>query len=249
MKKTNILLAILMAVSAVSLAFADKKNSVEKVSVTKDNLATTSITDGDDEDASDLSSTLIDNINLEKFGLKPAAIKAAVKGYLELKKQGRLRNPNVLTIIDMSQSGRRKRFYLIDVNHQRLLVNTYVAHGMMSGLDMASDFSNNFSSNKTSLGFYITLDTYNGKHGTSLRLAGLEPGFNDNAEARGIVVHAADYVNAGRVNSEYMGRSEGCPALPANVCQKVINVIKGGSAFFIYYPSKNYLNNSRILNT
>ena len=113
---------------------------------------------------------------------------------------------------------------------------------------MAQRFSNAFNSEASSLGFYITKGTYNGKHGLSLRLSGQEPGFNDNAEARGVVVHGANYVNAGRVNSDYMGRSQGCPALPENEYAAVISMIKDGSVMFLYHPSENYLDQSAFLN-
>ena len=93
-------------------------------------------------------------LDLQKLGLKTPALEAAVKGYLKLQSEGRLNNPDLLTIIDMSQSGRQKRFYLIDMKQQKLLVNTYVSHGNGSGLDMARDFSNVPESNKTSLGFW-----------------------------------------------------------------------------------------------
>ncbi|HEY0751414.1 MAG TPA: murein L,D-transpeptidase catalytic domain family protein, partial [Chitinophagaceae bacterium] len=93
-----------------------------------------------------------------------------------------------------------------------------------------------------------TKGTYTGKHGKSLRLSGKEKGFNANAEARAIVVHGADYVNAGRVNSGFMGRSQGCPALPMKDYAKVINLIKDGSVMFIYHPSQNYIQQSQLIN-
>jgi hypothetical protein len=110
-------------------------------------------------------------------------------------------------------------------------------------------FSNRPQSEASSLGFYVTKDTYRGKHGLSLKLQGLENGFNDNAESRAIVVHGANYVNSSRVNSAYMGRSQGCPALPEAQAPKVIRLIKGGSALFVYNPSQKYLNSSKILNS
>jgi hypothetical protein len=114
---------------------------------------------------------------------------------------------------------------------------------------MAEKFSNQMNSEESSLGFYVTENTYTGKHGLSLRINGLEEGFNSNAEARGVVVHGAPYVNADRVNSGYMGRSQGCPALPVNEYAKVINIIKDGSVLFVYHPSAAYLQSSSILNS
>lgn len=114
---------------------------------------------------------------------------------------------------------------------------------------MAKDFSNTVNSEKSSLGFYITNATYTGKHGLSLRLQGQEEGFNSNAMARGIVVHGAAYVNAGRANSAFMGRSQGCPALPEAEYAKAINFIKDGSVMFIYHPNQDYVQQSTILNS
>lgn len=121
--------------------------------------------------------------------------------------------------MDFSQSSRKKRFYLLDIKNKKLLENTYVAHGKNSGMDMAKSFSNVIGSEKSSLGFYITKGTYTGKNGFSLRMAGLDRGFNDNAEKRAIVVHGADYANAGRVNSAYMGRS----FMPVKIHNKIIH--------------------------
>jgi hypothetical protein len=198
---------------------------------------------------SSMGSVLYQELKLSNKGLTQEAFSAAVKGYERLKAQGVLQNPQYLSIVDLSQSSRRKRFYLIDMENHELAIHSFVAHGKNSGVDLARSFSNAPNSEKSSLGFYITKNTYRGKHGVSLKLAGLENGFNDNAEARGIVVHAADYVNEGRVNSAYMGRSQGCPALPNNIAPKVIKMIKEGSALFVYNSSENYLHNSSILNS
>ncbi len=247
MKKTTIFIAVVIAVSAFSFSFATKH--VNAVTKSEAAAPAANATANANSEVADLSNMLIDKIGLEKLGLSTEAIEDAVKGYTKLKEEGKLKNPDLLTIVDMSQSGRQKRFYLIDLKNQQLLVNTYVAHGKGSGLDKPTNFSDQNESNKTSLGFYVTKGTYNGKHGTSMRLAGQEAGFNANAEARGIVVHAADYVNEGRVNSAYMGRSQGCPALSADVYMKVINLIKDGSALFVYYPDANYLKTSKYLNS
>jgi len=199
--------------------------------------------------SSSMSAVLYQELNLNNKGLSKEAFSTAVKGYEKLKEEGVLQNTQYLTIVDLSQSSRKKRFYLIDIVNHALTMNTYVAHGKNSGVDEAENFSNMPESEKSSLGFYITKNTYNGKHGLSLKLAGLENGFNDKAEARGIVVHAANYVNEARANSAYMGRSQGCPALPNAIAPKVIKMIKGGSALFVYNPNENYLSNSPVLNS
>jgi hypothetical protein len=207
------------------------------------------VTAGVENASSSMSALLYEKLNLANAGLSEEALNSAVKGYEKLKEEGLLQNTQYLTIVDLSQSSRKKRFYLLDVVNYKLALNTFVAHGKNSGVDKAVKFSNRPESETSSLGFYVTKNTYSGKHGLSLKLAGLEDGFNDNAEARAIVVHGAKYVNAARVNSAYMGRSQGCPALPQSVAPKVIKMIKGGSAIFVYNPDQKYLSNSKILNS
>jgi hypothetical protein len=199
--------------------------------------------------SSAISAMLYQELNLANAGLSQEALSSAVKGYEKLVEEGVIQNTQYLTIVDLSQSSRKKRFYLLDLKNHKLALNTFVAHGKNSGVDEAERFSNIPNSEKSSLGFYVTKNTYSGKHGLSLKLAGLENGFNDNAESRAIVVHGAEYVNEGRVRSAYMGRSQGCPALPESVAPKVINMIKGGSAIFVYHPDQKYLSKSRILNS
>jgi hypothetical protein len=194
--------------------------------------------------AADLYNTL----DLGSKGLSLDAVQYAYTGYENLKTRGMLGNENILTICDFSQSSRNKRMYIIDVESKQLLINTYVAHGKNSGVDMANQFSNQPESLQSSLGFFVTKGTYFGKHGLSLRLAGQEAGWNDNAEGRAVVVHGATYIGDHRKGSAYMGRSFGCPAVPQEYSDKVINTIKNGSVLFIYHPSAKYLNNSRLLN-
>lgn len=98
------------------------------------------------------------------------------------------------------------------------------------------------------MGFYITKGTYQGKHGLSLKLSGLERGFNDNAEARAVVMHGAEYIGTSRSDAAFMGRSFGCPAVSQAESAKVINILKNGAALFIYHPTAKYLNASKILN-
>lgn len=196
-----------------------------------------------------LSSALYDELNLEAAGLSETALEHAVKGYETLLNKGQVANSRYLTIVDFSQSSRKKRFYLIDMENHKLMVNTFVSHGKNSGVDMAERFSNTPNSEQSSLGFYVTGPTYTGKHGLSLRLKGQEKGFNDNAMARGVVMHGAAYVNAGRVNSAYMGRSQGCPALPEADYERVIKLIKNGSVLFVYHPNERYMQQSPVLNS
>ncbi|HVK97788.1 MAG TPA: murein L,D-transpeptidase catalytic domain family protein [Flavisolibacter sp.] len=194
------------------------------------------------------SALLYEKMSLSKFGLSKEAFTYAYKGYKNLSESGKLPNDEILTVVDFSQSSNKKRMYILDVKDMRVLINTFVAHGRNSGLQYAENFSNTHESLQSSLGFYVTTNTYTGKHGLSLRLAGVDQGFNHNAMSRAIVVHGADYIGAHRVNAAYQGRSFGCPAVPRDIAPKVIDYIKNGTCLFIYKPDQKYLHGSRILN-
>jgi hypothetical protein len=162
--------------------------------------------------------------------------------------EGLLANPNILTVIDYSRPSTDPRFWVFDLAAHRLLFEELVAHGRNSGDNVATRFSNDDSSLESSLGFYVTGDVYMGKHGRSLRINGLDKGWNDHALARGIVVHAADYVSAAYAAAEgRLGRSWGCPALSPKVAARVIDTIQGGSALFAYYPDSTWLAGSSFL--
>ena len=192
---------------------------------------------------------LYQSLGLELKGLSKEAFEYAWKGYQKLTENKQVTNTTYLTICDFSQSSKQKRLYLIDINNETVVMNTWVAHGRNSGLDYATKFSNTPESLQSSLGFYVTKQTYTGEHGLSLKVQGLEPGFNDKAFQRAIVIHGADYIGAQRMNSSsFMGRSYGCPAVPKEESATLINTIKNGTCLFIYHPSKKYLDNSKILN-
>ncbi len=195
------------------------------------------------------AATLYDAMKLKRFGLSKAAFEYAYKGYHYLLNKKVLNSATVLSICDFSQSSRHKRFFVIDVNQQKVIVNTYVAHGRNSGSEYARSFSNSPESHMSSLGFYKTESTYYGDHGLALKIEGLEKGFNDRADERNIVVHGSKYVGSDFLRyNRFNGRSFGCPAIPANQTVKVINTIKNGSCLFIYHPTKKYLTQSKILN-
>ncbi len=197
----------------------------------------------------DAATALYNDINLQQYGLSKEAFDYAWKGYEQLIKKNMIRRSNYLTICDFSQSSKKKRLYIIDVENSKLVTNTYVAHGKNSGAEFANSFSNKPESLQSSLGFYITDNTYIGKHGLSLRINGVDPGYNDKALMRTIVIHGADYVNESRVQQGgYMGRSWGCPAVPKKEATDIITTIKNGTCLFIYHPGKNYLLGSKILN-
>ena len=192
---------------------------------------------------------LYSKLELSSKGLSQEAYDYAVKGYSHLKEIGKISKGDVLTIVDFSRPSNEKRLYVIDVEEEKVLFNTYVAHGRGSGEKMANRFSNVPESFQSSLGFYSTSSTYQGKHGYSLKLSGLEPGFNNLAEHRAIVIHSADYVSEGFIRTKgYLGRSWGCPALPAKLNKPIIDEIKNGSCLFIYSPNQKYLRQSKILN-
>jgi hypothetical protein len=196
------------------------------------------------------ASSIYEEMDLQDSGLSRKAFESAWTGYYKLRKKGLLRKSEILSICDFSQSSSNQRLYVIDVRNRRLLYRTFVAHGINSGEEFASSFSNRMESCKSSLGFYITKRTYSGINGVSLRIEGVDKGFNDNAAKRAIVIHGANYVSK-RILNKYgvMGTTFGCPAIPSEMTSQIIPVVKNGSCFFIYYPSKKYLSQSSILNS
>jgi hypothetical protein len=195
------------------------------------------------------ASIIYDSLQLENIGLSKEAMIYAYEGQKKLDASGKLKNSSILTVIDFSQRSDKKRMYIIDVANYKVLLNTYVAHGKNTGLQYAEKFSNRPESLQSSLGFYVTKSTYFGKHGRSLKLSGQEPTINDLAEARAVVVHGAAYIGAHRLGAPYMGRSFGCPAVPQELSDKVIDLIQDGTCLFIYHPSQNYIKQSKILNS
>lgn len=164
----------------------------------------------------------------------------ALQGFYQLKEAGKVKK-DILTIVDFSISSNAKRLWIIDMTTNTVLYNSLVAHGRNTGEEFANDFSNAASSFKSSLGFYATGEVYQGKHGLSLKLDGLEKGINDKARERAVVVHGADYVAESFIkNHGRLGRSQGCPALPVGITKEIINVIKDKSCLFIYHPSRDY---------
>lgn len=193
-------------------------------------------------------SSLYNQLQLSQFGLSEDIFTKALIGWKALYKKQVIEKPGLLSIADLSQSANSKRLYVIDISRKKLLFNTYVAHGRNSGEEYAFSFSNKPNSFKSSLGFYLTDNTYNGMHGLSMKLKGVEKGINDVAEQRGIVMHGANYVSESFIN-QYgrLGRSQGCPAVPEELCQPIVNLIKGGSCFFMFFPDSNYFKKSILL--
>jgi hypothetical protein len=238
-------LIIPISVGLLSLSYASIKPTKEK----NTSLVHSSSTPGKISVADADAKLVYESAELQKYGLSQKAFDYAWSGYKNLLAKNKISRSNYLTICDFSQSSLKKRLYIIDLEKSGLIINTYVAHGKNSGGEFATQFSNKPESLQSSLGFYITSNTYDGKHGLSLRLNGVDPGFNDKALERTIVIHGANYVSAERAKTgTYMGRSWGCPAVPENESAKIINTIKNGSCLFIYHPSDSYLQHSKILN-
>ncbi len=193
------------------------------------------------------SRSVYDSLQLRFKGLSQEAFAYAKKGFDRLLEEGRLLNDSIISIIDFSLPSSEKRMFILDMKNYRVLFQTLVSHGQNSGLQYAVNFSNKHATHMSSPGFYITRETYQGGNGYSLKLDGVERGINDNAYRRGIVIHGAAYVNESLARTRgWIGRSHGCPAVPAQDTREIINNIKGGSLLFIYHPS--YITRSTLLN-
>ena len=170
-------------------------------------------------------------------GLRPGVLRLALRAQARAQAAGLTTSP-VLTVIDYSLPSRVRRLWVLDVRAGRVLARELVAHGRNSGDDLPHRFSNRPGSLQSSLGLFLTGRVYRGKHGISLRLRGLDPRLNGRAEERAIVVHGADYVSGETIAAlGRLGRSLGCPALDRAVAPRVIELIRGGTALFAYYPS------------
>lgn len=181
------------------------------------------------------------SLNTNNFALpKIDCFQKAMEGFYTLKEKG-IVEKDILTVIDFSLSSTKKRLWVIDLSTNTILFHSLVSHGMKSGVEYANSFSNSPDSNKSSLGFYVTGETYMGKHGLSLKLDGQERGINHNARARAVVMHGAEYANPSVLRTQgYLGRSQGCPAIPEALKTQIINTVKGKSCLFIYHPSRSY---------
>lgn len=172
------------------------------------------------------------------------AFRQAVAGFYKIENRKR----EILTLIDFSRPSTEKRLFVFDMKQRKLLFSSVVSHGKNSGENYATSFSNEYGSYKSSLGFYLTESTYQGKNGYSLILDGLERGINDRARERAIVMHGAAYANPSVVSKGgRLGRSFGCPAVPQKISRPIIDTIKGGSVMYIYAETPDYLAHSSVL--
>lgn len=178
-----------------------------------------------------------------------AVFSNGITGYEKLKAENKIQN-ELLTIVDFGLPSTEKRMWILDMITQKVLFHTYVAHGRNTGGNMATEFSNTPESFQSSLGFYVTAETYYGGNGLSLFIDGMEEEFNSKARERYVVIHGADYATEDFINrAGRLGRSYGCPAVPMGISKEIINTIKGGSALFVFSQDKNYLENSEYLNS
>lgn len=184
---------------------------------------------------------LYESLHLRGTGLSLPVFEKALTGFYNLKNSGQLSEKSILTIADFDQSSTKKRLYIIDLDKKQILLNTWVAHGQNSGNDQANNFSNENDSFESSLGFYVTGEIYRGVHGKSLKLDGMDYGFNNNARMRSIVVHGASYVSPGTINAlGRLGRSQGCPAVAPQFAEQVINTINNKTVLFINRTTQSY---------
>ncbi|WP_443939734.1 murein L,D-transpeptidase catalytic domain family protein [Pedobacter sp. MW01-1-1] len=185
--------------------------------------------------------TLYASAHLRDSGLSFPVFEKALTGYLNLKKEGRISKNGLLGIADFDQSSTKKRLYVLNLETKNLVLNTWVAHGQRSGEDDAVKFSNKNDSFTSSIGFYITAEEYKGAHGRSLKLDGMDRGYNDNARSRSIVIHGAPYVSEETISAlGRLGRSQGCPAVSPKYADVLISDLGEGSVLFINKSKEKY---------
>lgn len=204
-----------------------------------------------DQSTQDYICSIYEKISFCREGkLNPVVFETAYRGYANLKAAGKLAaDKQIISIADYSLSANTKRLWIIDLRTNKVLLNTYVAHGQGTGEEFASAFSDRENSHQSSLGFYVTGNTYTGEHGLSLYLHGMDNGFNTNAYRRSVVLHGAAYVSEDFIRAhKRLGRSWGCPAVGQELATGIIDMVKEGTCLFIYHPDKAYLAQSYWLN-
>jgi len=186
-------------------------------------------------------------LQVEQQGLRFEVFEKAMTGYLNLEKSGKLSEKQLLTVVDFELPSTEKRLWVLDLEAKQVKFHTLVAHGHNSGENMATNFSNENESNMSSLGFYVTQGEYQGKHGRSLKLKGLDEGYNTNALNRSVVMHGAEYVSEEFIRQNgRLGRSLGCPALPMDQKDAIIAAVEGQTCLFLNGPDAQY--SSKFLN-
>lgn len=184
---------------------------------------------------------LYSNMQLQDSGLRFEVFHKALTGYYNMRHNNEVSGKPYITIVDFTKSSNEKRLWVVDVEKKELLFNTYVSHGRNSGNEFAENFSNENESFMSSIGFYMTEGTYIGKHGLSLKLNGLDEGYNTNAKDRYIVMHGAEYASEAFIKQAgRLGRSLGCPAIPMEEHEDIIDTVKGGTAMYIHAAQDKY---------
>jgi hypothetical protein len=208
----------------------EKKGKVSSVFANPNNLSS----------FSNFTQSIYNSLKLGKSGLSFEVFEKAVTGYYVLKGRDLVKQ-KVITVVDFDVPSKLKRMWIINLEAKKLIFHTLVAHGKNSGEDVAVQFSNKDQSYMSSLGFYVTGNTYIGKHGLSLVLKGMDKNQNTNAERRSIVLHGAEYVCEQFIESNgRLGRSQGCPAVPVELHKAIIDNIKGGSLLYIHKSDQSY---------
>ena len=244
MKKFPLLLGLVYLITTSFFPVSSESLSQSKISVQEINLSPKKSFSTVNE-----AEEVYKNLQFEGEQLNFEVFEKAFLGFQNLKKYGKLGpKANLLSVCDFSLSSNKKRLWVIDTAEKKVLFNSLVAHGKGTGEEFAMNFSNTEDSHQSSLGFYITEQTYNGDNGYSLRLFGMDKGYNDAALERCIVMHGANYVSEDFIKAEKrLGRSWGCPAVPRELAQPIINTIKDKTCLFIYFPDQNYLSHSEWL--
>lgn len=192
--------------------------------------------------------SLYHSIGLAKSGMNYDVFRYGMIGYYSLKQQGRLSDRNIVSFIDFSKPSTEKRFYTVDLSRKSLKFHSLVSHGKNTGQNIATSFSNVPHSNQSSLGFYLTGETYVGSKGYSMRLDGIDGSYNDKMRDRAVVMHNAAYVSDHWIRKYgRLGRSQGCPALPKEISRTVIDTIKDRTLIFAYFNDEEYLTKSKHL--
>ena len=231
-----VLAAALLAPQTIESTFARGADVAAAATAAKSSASTSANFAIDDFDEAAIGTIETDVLELA-LGAASCAIKS-----------GAVEPPRTLTVIDYSKPSSQKRLWVYDLATRQLLYEELVAHGQGSGANLATQFSNQPDSHQTSLGLFVTDDTYVGRNGYSLRLDGLDKGLNDLARDRAIVMHGAPYVNPAFVKANgRLGRSHGCPAVSDAVARELINRVKGGGLVFAYYPDAQFLKTSKYL--
>lgn len=250
MKRTGILLFVIFGLTAFAGRLSPKKSTAAALTRPVDRSSSShKLKKLDRHNFEDSLRSLYNKINLQQSGLSFDVFRLGMTGYYSLKQEGKLSAKPLVSFIDFTKKSTEKRFYTIDLDEHKLIFHSLVSHGRNTGENEATHFSNIPQSNQSSLGFYLTGETYVGSKGYSLKLDGMDHGYNDKMRERAVVMHDAAYVSEHWIKKYgRLGRSQGCPALPEGVAREVINVIKDKTMIFAYYNDPAFLAASRHLN-